>query len=86
MAKRKTNHKMYLGIIAVMVVIIVVLSVVMIVQNAGKQQAPTQIELPSTESNLKTTSEAKAASDETLTSISEIKTLLDGVNDALTEK
>ncbi|MBI4163682.1 MAG: hypothetical protein HY512_02360 [Candidatus Aenigmarchaeota archaeon] len=83
MIKRKTNQKVYRGVIAVLVLIIVVLSAV-IMQNGGKQQ--TQSQLPSVESDIKTTSQAKAASDETLTSISEIKTLLDGMNDVLSEK
>ncbi len=84
MAKKKTNKKIYEGVIVVLVLVIIVLSVV-VIQNGGKQQT-TQPELPTVESDIKTTNEAKAASDETLTSISEIKTLLDGMNDVLSEK
>ena len=84
MAKKKTNQKIYEVIIAVLVLVIIVLSVV-VIQNDRKQQ-PAQPELPTVESDIKTTNEAKAASDETLTSISEIKTLLDGMNDVLNEK
>ncbi len=85
--KKKTDQKLYLGIITVLIVVVVALSFTLI-QNTGKQGITTQIQigLPPVEGELKTNSEVKAASDETLTSISEIKTLLDGITDVLEEK
>ncbi|HLD57435.1 MAG TPA: hypothetical protein VJA47_03960 [archaeon] len=85
MVKKKSNHKMYLGIISALVIVIVILSTV-IVQNSGTRLPAQQSQLVSTDSDIKTTSQAKAASDETLTSISEIKTLLDDVKGTLEEK
>ena len=85
MVKKKSNHKMYLGIISALVIVIVILSAI-IVQNSGTRLPTQQSQLVSTDSDIKTTSQAKAASDETLTSISEIKTLLDDVKGTLEEK